>query len=128
MNFGECIEFVNENPVCYLATVEGDKPKVRAFKVWLADESGVYFDTADYKEVYKQLKENPKAEVCFSLPKKMLRIAGEVEFIDDQEIRKKYFGEKEDNPKTVFFRISSGEAIYWWRDETGKSHKERVEF
>lgn len=121
------IDFINENPVCYLATADGDQPRVRAFMCWLADESGIYFDTADYKPTFNQLQANPRMEACFHAGKRMLRVSGEAEFTDDPGLRKKLFGEKEDDPHTVIFRLKSGSAIYWWKED-GKSHKERFEF
>ena len=130
MDIDNCIKFVNENPVCYLATVEDDQPRVRAFMCWKADESGFYFDTADYKDSYKQLQANPKCEACFYSKEehRMLRLSGEVEFLNDPEVRISYFKEKPDNPQTVFFKLSKGNALMWHRDETGKSHKESIEF
>jgi uncharacterized pyridoxamine 5'-phosphate oxidase family protein len=130
MDKKDIIDFALENPYCYLATVDGDKPKVRAFKMWHADDTGFYFDTADYKDTFKQLQKNPKMEACFCdvKGKKMLRVSGEAEFTDDSDLRKKLFGDKPDNPKTVIFRLSTGKALYWWRDESGKSHKEEIGF
>jgi uncharacterized pyridoxamine 5'-phosphate oxidase family protein len=46
----EYIKFANENPTCYLATVENDQPRVRALGFWYADRSGFYFQTAVMKE------------------------------------------------------------------------------
>jgi pyridoxamine 5'-phosphate oxidase len=124
----EIISFIRENPVCYLATADGAQPRVRAFLAWKADKSGVHFDTADYKDTYKQLRENPLMEACFYDGKKMLRLSGKVEFSEDAALRKEYFGEKPDNPKTVFFRLAHGKALMWWRDESGKSQKQETEF
>ena len=60
MEFKDCIKFANENPVSYIATVDGDQPRVRAFLMWFADESGFYYHTGTAKSVYKQLKNNPR--------------------------------------------------------------------
>jgi len=85
MDFKDCIEFANKNPICYLATVEGDQPRVRAFGMWFADAQGFYFHTGAPKAVCRQLKENQKVEVCFYAPApppnlgKMMRVAGEVQ-------------------------------------------------
>jgi uncharacterized pyridoxamine 5'-phosphate oxidase family protein len=51
--------------VCSLATVDGDQPRVRTFLLWRANEDGFYFETFNPKDVYKQLKSNPKVEMCF---------------------------------------------------------------
>jgi uncharacterized pyridoxamine 5'-phosphate oxidase family protein len=130
MERSDLIDFIKENTVCYLATVEGEQPRVRAFRVWLIDDSGIYLDTADYKDTYKQLNSNPRCELCFHPQgkKEMLRVSGEVEFTDEPELRKKLFGDKPDNAATKIFVIRSGTALMWHRDETGKSHKEKIDF
>ncbi len=51
----ECIRFANENPVCYLATTEGDQPRVRVLAFWYADRTGFYFQTGSSKELAGQL-------------------------------------------------------------------------
>jgi pyridoxamine 5'-phosphate oxidase len=38
MDLKDCIEFANKNPVCWLATAEGDQPRVRGFLLWYTDE------------------------------------------------------------------------------------------
>jgi len=57
MDLQECIKFASENPVCFLATSEGDQPRVRALLMWFANENGFYFATMSPKQVFKQLKE-----------------------------------------------------------------------
>jgi uncharacterized pyridoxamine 5'-phosphate oxidase family protein len=42
-DYQDCIKFANENPVCYIATMDGDQPRVRGFLMWFADEKGFYF-------------------------------------------------------------------------------------
>lgn len=62
----ECLKFANENPASSLATVEGDQPHVRGMAFWFADRSGFYYHTATTKNVCRQLRKNPKAELSFS--------------------------------------------------------------
>lgn len=38
MELKDCIEFANMNPVSYIATVDGDKPRVKGLILWYADE------------------------------------------------------------------------------------------
>jgi len=126
MDFKDCIKFANETPVCYLATVEGKQPRVRALGFWFADESGFYFQIGAMKDMYRQLQANPKVEACFWQPDettgKMMRVAGNIEFVDDPELKKKVledrpflkeFGLIFDNPGLIIFRISKGEAYFW---------------
>lgn len=91
MDFEDCVKFANETPVCYLATAEGDQPRVRALGFWFADETGFYFQIGAMKDMYGQLQTNRKVEACFWQPDEqtgtMMRVAGEVEFVDDQNLK-----------------------------------------
>lgn len=50
--------------VFYIATVDGDKPKVRPFSSITEFEGNIYICSGKQKEVYKQLKSNPYIEIC----------------------------------------------------------------
>lgn len=144
MDLHTCIKFANENPVCSVATVEGKQPRVRMFRIWFADETGFYFSTGAPKSVCKQLKSNPKIEVCFyeaATPPnvgKVLRIAGEVEFINDIKLKTKLledwpflktFVSGPEDPMLSPFKISKGEAWFWTMENNGReSETERIKF
>jgi uncharacterized pyridoxamine 5'-phosphate oxidase family protein len=140
MDIKDCIQFANANPLCYLATEEGDQPRVRALGFWFADETGFYLQTGEVKEFYRQLKKNPKAEMCFYHHEgnigKMLRIAGEVEFMDDRGLKErvllerpflKNFGLSVDSPGLIIFRMAHGKAHFWTMEDNLKP-KEYIEF
>ena len=140
MNFKDCIKFANETPVCYLATVEGDQPRVRALGFWFANESGFYFQIGSMRDMYGQLHVNPKVEVCFWQPDKavgkMMRVAGEIEFVDDPVLKNKVledrpflkdFGMTYDHPGLIIFRIAKGEA-YFWTMATNLEPKKFIKF
>ncbi len=146
MDLNDCIKFANENPVCYVATVDGDQPRVRAFLMWFADETGFYFHTAATKSVYKQLKANPKTEVCFYAADtppaggRMMRVSGKVEFLDDAELKTRLFKERpflkmtglkapDKLPPVAIFRIYTGEAHFWtMEDNIKESEIEKISF
>jgi len=140
MNKQDCIKFANENPVCSFATVENDQPRVRLLGFWFADETGFYFQTGTVKEMTKQIKANPKVEVCFykheGMIGTMLRVAGEVEFLADRSLKEKVindrpflksFGLSADSPGLVIFRISHGQAHFWTMENNLKP-KEIITF
>jgi pyridoxamine 5'-phosphate oxidase len=81
---------LNANPTCYLATVEGNKPHVRAIGMVKADESGVIIETGTFKDMYKQMVANPNVELCFFNAKEgiQVRVSGAVEPMDDIELKK----------------------------------------
>ena len=78
------VEFLKEAQVYYLATVEGDQPRVRPFGTAHVFEGKLYIQTGKVKEVSKQLMANPKAEICAFKKGEWLRVAGEL--IEDDRI------------------------------------------
>jgi pyridoxamine 5'-phosphate oxidase len=141
MNFEDCLKLANENKTAYVATVEGDQPRVRAMLMWFADKTGFYFQTGTMKALCGQLTKNPKVELCFFDPKvkpsgMMLRVSGKVEFIEDKALKKKAFedrpflkalGMTEDSPAMVIFRVAKGEA-YFWSMQTNFEPKQYIKF
>ena len=91
MTAQEMFRLINENPAFHLATVEGDQPRVRGMLLFRADENGFVFHTASTKDVYAQIKENPKAEMCFSCGNVQIRVQGILEQVYDEELRKEIF-------------------------------------
>ena len=80
-------QFLDEAKVYYLATAEGDQPRVRPFGTALVFERKLYIQTGKVKPVSKQLAANPKAEICAFTGGKWLRVAGEL--INDDRIEPK---------------------------------------
>jgi len=140
MDIHDCIRFSNDNPICYLATVDDGQPRVRALGFWFADETGFYFQTSTIKEFPHQLLKNPRTEVCFykheGIIGTMLRVSGEVEFVNDIRFKEKAlidrpflksFGVTIDSPNLILFRIPHGQAYFWTMDNNIKP-KEIIEF
>ncbi len=80
-------EFLHEAGVYYLATVEGDQPRVRPFGTVLLMNDKLYIQTGKVKDVSKQLAENPKAEICVFKDGRWLRVAGKL--VEDEDRRVK---------------------------------------
>jgi len=96
MNKTEIIAFLNANPTCYLATVEGNKPHVRAMTIVKADENGIIIETGTFKDVYKQMSANPNVELCFFSRQDdiQVRVSGAVEPVDDIELKKEIVAQR----------------------------------
>ncbi len=77
-------KFLDEAGTYYLATVEGDQPRVRPFGTALVYGGKLYIQTGKVKSVSKQLARNPKAEICAFKDGKWLRVAGELVNDDDR--------------------------------------------
>ena len=125
MDFKDCVKFANDNKTCYLATVEGDQPRVRAMGMWYADETGFYFQAETVKALYKQIEKNPKVEIYFNTKdfSKVLRVYGKAKIITDNKIRAKCIKERPfvknfgitepSNPLLAVFQVYTGEAYFW---------------
>ena len=81
------IKFLDEAETYYLATVEGDQPRVRPFGTALVNKDKLYIQTGKVKSVSKQLNANPKAEICAFKDGKWLRISGELLEDDTREVK-----------------------------------------
>ena len=82
------VEFLKKCGVYYLATTEGNKPKVRPFGTAMLYENHIYIQTGRKKDVAKQLFENPNAEICACMDGKWLRISGVLKADERVEVKK----------------------------------------
>ena len=79
----EVYEFLKKCGVYYLATVEGDQPRVRPFGTYDVFEDKLYIQTGKIKPVAHQMKANPKVEISAMAPDgKWIRISAEA-VLDD---------------------------------------------
>ncbi len=136
MNEKEMYALMNANPGFHLATVEGDQPRVRGMFLFRADENGLIFHTASTKDVYAQIMNNPKAEMCFFGDGTQIRVTGVLEHVIDDELKEEIFN----HPSRKFlqawkangidhllqiFRMKNCEAVTWTM-ETNFAPKEPV--
>ena len=80
-------DFLKEAGTYYLATVEGDRPRVRPFGTVNIFENKLYIQTGKVKPVSKQIAENNKVEICAFKDGVWLRVAGEL--VEDDRIEAK---------------------------------------
>ena len=72
------LDFLKKAEVYYLATVEGDQPRVRPFGTINEFEGKLYIQTGKIKPTSKQLAANPKAEICAFYEGSWVRVACEL--------------------------------------------------
>jgi len=77
-------EFIKNAETYYLATVEGDQPRVRPFGTILEYEGKLYIQTGKIKPVAKQIEANPKVEICAFLNGEWIRVAATL--VEDDRI------------------------------------------
>lgn len=109
--------FLEQAGTYYLATVEGDQPRVRPFGTVLLYEGRLYIQTGKSKNVSRQLAANPKAELCAFRDGKWLRVAGELINDDSRAVKaamldkhpqlKSMYSPDDDNTQVLYFRNAS---------------------
>ena len=108
------VQFLDEAGTYYLATAEGDQPRVRPFGTALLYEDRLYIETGKVKNVSKQLAANPKAEICAFKDGKWLRVSGELINDDTREVKvamlekmpnlKRMYDPDDGNMQMLYFR------------------------
>jgi uncharacterized pyridoxamine 5'-phosphate oxidase family protein len=83
----EVYEFLKKAGTYYLGTTEGDQPRVRPFGTAHIFEKKLYIQTGKVKDVSKQMKKNPKVEICAMSEGKWIRIQAEA--IEDDRVQAK---------------------------------------
>ncbi|MBQ7737882.1 MAG: pyridoxamine 5'-phosphate oxidase family protein [Oscillospiraceae bacterium] len=112
-------EFLKNAGVYYLATADGDQPRVRPFGTVNVFEGKLYIQTGLVKDVAKQLLANPKAEICAFKDGAWIRVSGRLILDDRFEARKSmldaYPGLRsrysEDDGNTAVFYFEDGVAV-----------------
>lgn len=114
------LKFLKDAETYYLATVEGDQPKVRPFGTAHVFEGKLYIQTGKVKDVSKQLHQNPKAEICAFKNGEWLRVSGKLIEDDRNEARQSMLDAypslqkmyKADDGNTEVFYFENATAIF----------------
>ena len=109
----ETCEFLKKCGTFYIATVEGDQPRVRPFGVVNIFDGKLYIQTGKSKDVSKQMQINPKVEICGFMEGKWLRLEGTVvrddrieakqSMLDANPILKDMYSAEDDNTEVLYF-------------------------
>lgn len=83
----EVFEFLKKCGTFYLATEDGDQPRVRPFGAINIYEGKLYLQTGKVKNVSKQMQVNPKVEICGFMDGKWVRVEAKV--VRDERIEAK---------------------------------------
>jgi len=107
-------QFLEEAGTYYLATAEGDQPRVRPFGTALLYGGRLYIQTGKVKDVSRQIAANPKVEICAFHGGKWLRLAGELVNDDSRDVKvamlekmpslKAMYSPDDDNTQVLYFR------------------------
>ena len=109
----EVQQFLKEAKVYYLATMDGDQPRVRPFGTAEIFEEHLYIQTGKNKDVYKQIQKNNNVEICAFKDGKWIRIEGKLIADDRLEAKKDMldknpelrgmYNENDDNTIVLYF-------------------------
>ena len=107
--------FLDEAKTYYLATVEGDQPRVRPFGTAMVYEGKLYIQTGKVKPVSKQLAANPKAEICAFTNGRWVRVWGKL-MDDDRREAKVAMLEKYPNLRRMYDPDDDNTQVLYFED------------
>ena len=117
----EVYEFLKKCGTYYLATVEGDQPRVRPFGTVAVFEGKLYIQTGKKKNVSKQIGKNGKVELCAFDGSRWLRLSGTLVNDDRREVKaamldahpglKKMYSPDDNNTQVLYFK--NAEAVFY---------------
>ncbi len=110
-------DFLKEAEVYYLATVEGDQPRVRPFGTAHIFEDKLYIQTGKVKPTSKQIAQNPKVEICAFKDGAWLRLAGEL-VDDDRTEAKKSMLDAYPNLRHMYDENDSNTQVLYFKNAT----------
>ena len=110
-------DFLKKAEVYYLATVEGDQPRVRPFGTVNEFEGKLYIQTGKIKPTSRQLAANPKAEICAFKDGAWIRIACEL-IEDDRFEAKKSMLDAYPNLRHMYDENDGNTQVFYMKNVT----------
>ncbi|MCH5269032.1 MAG: pyridoxamine 5'-phosphate oxidase family protein [Lachnospiraceae bacterium] len=120
-------DFLKKAGTYYLATEDGDTPRVRPFGSALLYEDKIYILTAKEKDVSKQIEKNPKFEIsAMDTPARWIRVSGELKqdnrievhnaILEEYPHLKSMYTAGDDNTNTLYLLVDRA-VIYSFTEE-----------
>lgn len=82
-NAEKVASFLYNAGVFYCATTDGEQPRMRPFSYFIFKDGQIIFATGKFKNVFKQLNDNPKVEIFARVGMQFMRYDGTAKIIDD---------------------------------------------
>ena len=111
------LKFLKDAGTYYLATVDGDRPRVRPFGTINEFEGKLYIQTGKKKDVSKQLHANPKAEICAFMNGEWIRVACEL-IADDRREPKVSMLDAYPNLKGMYSADDDNTEVFYMQNAT----------
>lgn len=115
----EVYEFLKKCGTYYIATVEGDQPRVRPFGTIDLFEDKLYFQTGLVKSVAKQLAANPRVELCGMVDGKWIRLSGEA-VLDERVEAQEHMLDAYPNLRGMYQPGDGNTAVYYLKNATAQ--------
>lgn len=110
-------KFLKDAETYYLATADGDQPRVRPFGTAHIFENKLYIQTGKVKDVSKQLMANPKAEICAFKNGEWIRISGELIEDDRREARQSML-DAYPSLQSMYAADDGNTQVFYFKDAT----------
>jgi len=114
----EIYEILKKCGTYYLATVEGDQARVRPFGTVNIFEDKLYIQTGKVKDVYKQLKANPKIEICAMIDNVSWIRLKAIAVEDDRVEAKQALLDKYPSLQNMYKADDDNTAVFYLKDAT----------
>ncbi|MBR2520750.1 MAG: pyridoxamine 5'-phosphate oxidase family protein [Oscillospiraceae bacterium] len=113
----EVCDFLKAAGTYYLATVDGDAPRVRPFGTVCIFEDKLYIQTGKVKDVSKQMMANPKIEICAMKGGEWIRVSG-IAVNDDRVEAKEVMLDSYPNLKGMYSATDDNTQVLYIKDAT----------
>lgn len=110
--------FLKAAETYYLATLDGDQPRVRPFGTIHIFEDKLYIQTGKGKNVAKQINAHPKVEICAMKGDEWIRVAGTLVPDDRIEAQESTLGEYPSLRAMYTTGPNGNTAVYYFKDAT----------
>ncbi len=116
------LKILKQAETFFFATSDDGQPNVRPFNAVCAFEDKVYFYTNNHKNAYKQMKKNPKVELCAVISEdRWIRVSGEAVFDERAEAKRQML---EENPrlKKIYSENDKIFEVFYLNNMSAKIH------
>lgn len=116
-NIERVCQFLKDANTYYLATVDGDQPRVRPFGTAHIFENKLYIQTGKSKDVAQQILANPKVEISGMAAGKWIRLSGKL-VLDDRFEAKKSMLDAYPSLQSMYSAEDENTAVFYFEDAT----------
>ncbi|MDR1675644.1 MAG: pyridoxamine 5'-phosphate oxidase family protein [Tannerella sp.] len=111
----EVYDFLKKSETYFLATVDGDRSRVRPFGTADIFENRLYIQTGRVKSVYRQMKANPKIEICAMANGKWMRVEA-VAVEDDRLEARQHMLDAWPSLKSMYAADDGNSTVFYLKD------------